>query len=431
MRNRSAPPRGPARATSLSDALGGACVTLPASARLPAVTTRSSLRIVAIVSGLAALTTSAACSSSAKPAANAASTTTTTSTAQTSAPYAKPGPYAVGFTTLHLADNRRVVVWYPADPHGTSGHAQETIDLAGMLNPTLQAMVPAKDRVKYRGNAYAGAPPATDAAPYPVVIFSHGFAGYPEQSLDITTHLASWGFVVAAPDHVERSLDGILGTAATGVPKTDDVAVLQATLDEVEQRSKTSGALHGLVDPDRVVASGHSAGAGAAYRFAAADPRVQAWISYSVGFGGQGGPQPAPPRKPGMVMLGTKDGIIDPSASEKVFGGMNPPKYLVKVGGAGHLVFSDICLIGRSSGGIVAIAKALKLPIPDELLKLGSDGCTSDHPPVEQAFPAIDQLTVAFFRNALGIDPQPVGLDTQAVSGLGADVTVESTTTKP
>jgi predicted dienelactone hydrolase len=260
------------------------------------------------------------------------------------------------------------------------------------------------------------------------VIFSHGFAGYPEQSLDITTHLASWGFVVAAPDHVERSLDGILGTAGRGVPKTDDVAVLQATLDLVEQGSRGDGVLQGLADPQRVVASGHSAGAGAAYRFASADPRVKAWISYSVGFGGRGGPPPAAPEKPGMVMLGTTDGIIEPAASERVYAGMNPPKHLVEIGDGGHLVFSDICLIGRSAGGITAIAKSLDLPIPPELLKLGSDGCESTHPPVEEAFPAIDQLTVAFFRNALGIDEQPVGLDTESVAGLGADVTVESAT---
>ena len=43
---------------------------------------------------------------------------------------------------------------------------------------------------------------------------------------------------------------------------------------------------------------------------------------------------------------------------------MNDPKYLVKVLNAGHLVFSDICLIGRSKGGLVGIAKAIKLPIP-------------------------------------------------------------------
>jgi len=393
----------------------------------PPMTVRLPLRFAAAAGVAALLATATACSSdsSDEPAAAATSTTTTPSSP---APYAEPGPYAVGFTAQQLADGRRVVVWYPAEPTETGGHQQETIDLAGMLSPELQKLIPAEQRVKYKGNAYADAPPATDAAPYPVVIFSHGFAGYPEQSLDITTHLASWGFVVAAPDHVERSLDGILGTAGRGVPKMDDVAVLQATLDLVEQGSRGDGVLKGLADPDRVVTSGHSAGAGAAYRFASEDPRVKAWISYSVGFGGRGGPPPAAPKKPGMVMLGTTDGIIDPAASEQVYAGMNTPKYLVKVADGGHLVFSDICLIGRSAGGITAIAKALNLPIPPELLKLGSDGCEDTHPPVEKAFPAIDQLTVAFYRDALGIDEQPVGLDTEAVQDLGADVTVESDT---
>ena len=163
-----------------------------------------------------------------------------------------------------------------------------------MLSPALQKLVPAKDRVKYKANAYADAPPATEAAAYPVVIFSHGFAGYPEQSLDITTHLASWGFVVAAPDHVERSLDGILGTAGQGVPKMER---RRGAAGDARPRGRAdsprrAGVLHGLVDaePGR---RGRATppGAGAAYAFASADPRVKAWISYSVGFGGRGGPR--------------------------------------------------------------------------------------------------------------------------------------------
>src|SRR5262249_49614269 len=118
------------------------------------------------------------------------------------------------------------------------------------------------------------------------------------------------------------------------------------------------------------------------------------------------------------------DGIIPAASSIKVYNGMNPPKYLVSVGGAGHLVFSDICLIGRSKGGVVGIAKAIKLPIPPELLKLGSDGCGSGYPKPETAFPAIDELSVGFFRRALHIDPQPVGLDTESVAGLGGNVRV-------
>ena len=382
--------------------------------------------VVLLVAGAALLAAGCGSSGSSK---TTSSTTTTPSAAPvttpaSSAPYAKPGPYTVGYTTLHLAGGRRVVVWYPAKPGKTAGHAQETIDIAGMLKPALQARIPASDRPLYKANAFARLAPATATGGFPLVIFSHGFAGYPEQSVTLTTHLASWGFVVAAPDHEERSLDGLLGIGAKGVPKMSDLAVLKATLDLVLNQSNAAGLLHGLVDPTRVVAAGHSAGASSAYAFASADPRVKAWISYAVEFGGMAGPAPSAPAKPGMVMLGTTDGLIPPARSLQVYDGMRSPKYLVKIARAGHLVFSDICLIGRSSGGIVGIARALKLPVPPSLLKLGSDGCTSDHPPVEQSFPAIDQLSVAFFRYALGVDKTPVGLDTQAVAGLGASVTV-------
>ncbi len=368
----------------------------------------------------------AACSSSSKSDSTAGPAPTATSTTVPSdpAPYAKQGPYAAGYTTLHLAGGRRVVVWYPADPAATTGHTQETIDLSSMLSPALQAKIPASSRVLYKAAAYADAPAATTPGKYPLVVFSHGFAGYPEQSVSLTTHLASWGFVVAAPDHVERSLDGLLGAAGTGVPTSTDLAVLQATLSLAVTASNGAGVLHGLVDPSRVVAAGHSAGAAAAYQFASADPRVKAWISYSVGFGGQGGPAPKAPAKPGMVMLGETDGIIPAASSRQVYAAMNTPKYLVQIPRAGHLVFSDICLIGRSSGGIVGIAKALKLGIDPQLLKLGSDGCTSDHPRPEVAFPAIDQLSVGFFRWALHVDARPIGLSTAAVAGLGGAVTV-------
>ena len=387
---------------------------------------RGAIAAGAAVLALALVTTACSSGSSTSTSTTAGGSLTTTTVAAPVAPFAKTGPYPVGFTMLHLAGGRRVVVWYPAQGT-TSGHARETIDIASMLSPALQARIPAKDRVLYHDDAFSDLTAAATTSGFPLVIFSHGFAGYPEQSVSLTTHLASWGFVVAAPDHVERSLDGLLGTGAAGVPKMSDLAVLQATIALMLSTSKSPGLLHGIVDPTKIVAAGHSAGAGAAYQLASADSRVKAWISYSVGFGGQAGPAPPAPNKPGMVMLGTADGIIAPAQSERVYAGMHSPKYLVKIGGAGHLVFSDICLIGRSAGGITGIARALKLPIPKELLKLGSDGCTKDHPPVEKAFPAIDQLSVAFFRWALQIDLAPHGLDTQAVAGLGANVTVTHT----
>ena len=101
-----------------------------------------------------------------------------------------------------------------------------------------------------------------------------------------------------------------------------------------------------------------------------------------------------------MVMLGTDDGIIPAESSRTVFEGMATPKYLVEVGGAGHLVFSDICLIGGDKGGVIAIADQVGIPV-DQFRQLGTDGCTEEHPPVEDAFPAINDLSVDFLRTYL------------------------------
>ena len=44
----------------------------------------------------------------------------------------------------------------------------------------------------------------------PLLVFSHGNSGYRQQSTFLTTHLASWGFVVAAPDHVGNTFGEML-----------------------------------------------------------------------------------------------------------------------------------------------------------------------------------------------------------------------------
>ena len=41
--------------------------------------------------------------------------------------------------------------------------------------------------------------PASADGPFPYVVYAHGFAAYPSVSSGLTSHLASWGFVVASP----------------------------------------------------------------------------------------------------------------------------------------------------------------------------------------------------------------------------------------
>jgi dienelactone hydrolase len=382
---------------------------------------------------LVAATVLAACSSSddeAAPSSTAAPTTTTTEVADARPAYEGRGPHPVGTLSFALADGRRVVAWYPAAPDAAD-QPKETFDIASLLSPELQAQIAPELRPQYELDAHPGADPAADG-PYPVVLFSHGYAGFPEQSADLTSQLASWGFVVVAPDHVERSLSGLLGTAAAGVDPLEDPAVLTASLDAAAADAERAGSpLQDLLDLENVAVVGHSAGARAAYLTATADERVDAFIAYSVGLTGgpdAGAVEPPPtPDVPGMVMIGEADGIIPADTSRAVYDAMAAPKHLVEIADAGHLVFSDLCLIGRDQGGLVGLVAEAGLDLPESLLGLASDGCEDDALLPSDAFGAINHFSVAFLRYSLGIDEEPVGLDSETASAFTtADVSFES-----
>lgn len=377
-------------------------------------------RLVSSLVGAVLLLASTGCSSDTTTKADRTSTTrpatsapsTTAAPSPDTAAYAGKGPHEVGSRAIALPDGRRVVIWYPAAASAAK-LPKDRFDIAGLLSPDLQAQIPADKRPIYEVDAHAGAAPATDG-PFPVVLFSHGYAGFPEQSVNLTSHLAQWGFVVVAPDHVERSLDGLLGVAAKGVTASEDPAVLTAALDAAIAEAKVAGSpLEGLLDLDHVAVAGHSAGASAAYATATSEPRVKAFVAYSLGNGrgrdGTGTP-PAVPKIPGLVMAGSADGIIPFATTKAVFDGMQAPKYLVEVAGAGHLVFSDLCLIGRDQGGLVGLVKQVGLQLPDNLLRLASDGCEKGDLDPAKAFAAIDHFTVAFLRSTFRIDPKPMGL---------------------
>ena len=94
---------------------------------------------------------------------------------------------------------------------------------------------------------------------------------------------------------------------------------------------------------------------------------------------------------------------------------------LVEIGSSGHVnAFSDICEIGE--GGVVALARATGIPIPESLLVLGDDGCPV--PPYKdspEVWPEVRHFVTAELRLRAGLDAEPVGLGDQVVAAL-ADV---------
>jgi fermentation-respiration switch protein FrsA (DUF1100 family) len=329
------------------------------------------------------------------------------------APYRDAGPYVAGVTTLDLGD-RQVEVWYPVDPGDHGDAPQDAYFIRDWLPDFIDALLPADVNPPLVTDAYRDVP-ASPKGPFPLVLFAHGFAAFRNQSTFLTAHLATWGFVVAAPDYLERGLGAQLGQP----PQTTygDVELGRATVDLLKaEGARAGGLLEGVVSAERIAITGHSAGGGSSIRFGG-EPDVVTYIPLSAGVRG-GGEEIALPDKPSLWLTGDADGVVPLDGVEATYARALPPKRIVVIENAGHLAPSDLCAIGASGGGIVAIAIEAGLPVPPQLQRLGTDGCQPEALDPEDGWPVVEHFVTAQLRWAFGIDPEPVGLSADAARGL-------------
>jgi predicted dienelactone hydrolase len=365
--------------------------------------------VIAISIALALVVT--ACGSSDSSSSSTSPPTTVDVAAATA--YVDKGPYSVGTTTLDL-NGRKIEVWYPADSV-PAGAQQVVFEIRDLLPENLKSLVPDDLNPKYPTDAYRDIP-ASSKGNFPLVLFAHGYAGYPTEYQFLLTHLASWGMVVAGPDFNER---GLLAALTGGGKTTDETAVMFATRDLLGAASaQPDGLLTGKVDTSETATMGHSAGVGSAVGAAAKDPSIKTFIAMSGGRApgaatdttGTTFADLAVPPQPGMVMVGGKDQVAQADRVRSFFDVLNPPKRLVVVDDGGHNTFNDLCLFGKDQGGLIAIATQVGIAPTEQITRLFNDGCTADYIPVEQAWPAIRHFATAQLRYYLGLDPEPVGL---------------------
>jgi dienelactone hydrolase len=329
------------------------------------------------------------------------------------APYREAGPYVAGVTTLDLGD-RKVEVWYPVEPGAQGDAPRDAYYIRDWLPDYIDALLPADVNPPLVTDAYRDVPASHDG-PFPLVLFAHGFAAFRDQSTFLTAHLATWGFVVAAPDYLERGLGNALGQAPQ--VRYGDVELGRATVDLVKaENARAGGLLEGVVSADRIAITGHSAGGGSAILFGS-EPDVVTFIPMSAGVRGAGG-DIALPDKPSLWLTGAADGVVPLDGVEATYDLASPPKSIVVLDNAGHLAPSDLCAIGASGGGIVAIAIEAGLPVPPQLQRLGTDGCQAGALPPADGWPVVKHFVTAQLRWAFGIDPKPVGLSQDAARGL-------------
>ena len=111
--------------------------------------------------------------------------------------YALHGPYWIGArdnVEVQSGDRPLIgTIWYPAlNPDGEEylmPYSSQAEDLVGPEWNTLY------------GQALPDAQPDTSGAPYPLIVFSHGWSVSRATNSYLMEHLASYGFVVMAVDH--------------------------------------------------------------------------------------------------------------------------------------------------------------------------------------------------------------------------------------
>ena len=250
---------------------------------------------------------------------------------------AQRGPHPVGVRTEVLTDpsdparSLATDLWYPALP--TTGEPDADHPFGPRHAATIDAV-------------------AIDAS-CPLVVFSHGNGGLRRQSTFLTTHLASWGIAVVAPDHTGNTFFDTLHFK-------DDDERIAAHKRAREQRPRDAlcaiaAALDGRFEPgptidgSRIGALGHSFGGWTASKLPALEARIQALCLLapaSEPFVGRAAYAPGElpfDRDVGtLIVAGTDDVLVDLETSVRpLMRRLGAPTALVGIDGADHYHFCD------------------------------------------------------------------------------------------
>jgi predicted dienelactone hydrolase len=336
------------------------------------------------------------------------------------------GPWRVGVTTLRAVDRAGtslvVEVWYPATPDADA-------------QPETTLGIPT--------DSYRDAPADPTGGPFPVVAFSHGRSGVRVQSVYLTEHLASWGYLVVAPDHPHDTL---------GASDPDHrPEVLRARPQQVSAAidALLASPLGAHGDSARIGVAGHSFGAFTALALAGGridvaalrascaaapdqlacgglddaltqpivdtfpDPRITSAVALApagrIAFGAAG---LAAIGVPVQLQAGAADTLASPADEVgPMFDALAAaPRSYAVLDRAAHFSFTDICVLYELTGGATG-----------PLAFLATEGCGEDTLPIARAHAASRTLATAFLDVHLAGSPDANGY----LAGV-PDATVES-----
>ena len=173
---------------------------------------------------------------------------------------------------------------------------------------------------------------ATNGAPFPLVIFSHGYGVHPFYDLRDLVTLASHGYIVACVLHA----DGRFGPPTSYSP----LAALRAeTLRQVVKSLVTDREFAGVMDTGRIGLFGISLGGAATLTLLGENDHVRAAFGESPALWLNSTNEINNVRQPYFGVVGCDDGLLE--VCRKVVPQLSGPRYLVELPGQGHVPTED------------------------------------------------------------------------------------------
>jgi predicted dienelactone hydrolase len=194
-----------------------------------------------------------------------------------------------------------------------------------------------------------GGPPDTVAGPYPLVVFAHGSGGLGTEYFPMLRSWAAAGYVVAAPEFpvAAGGPDGRQGDSSSIEDLPNQPADMSFAVTQLLAASASAASpLHGMVDPTRIGAAGHSLGAMATLALTentcCHDERLRA----AVVLAGREAPFGSGVffnriRTPLLLVHGDADGTVPYSEGRKIYNDAPPPRYLLTLAKGGHSTMYD------------------------------------------------------------------------------------------
>ncbi|MGJ6962121.1 lipase [Streptosporangium sp. G11] len=296
------------------------------------------------------------------------------------------GPHQIGTVSLHLVDRSRpdpwvpaissrelmVQLWYPARKAAAYPRAPW---LPPKIAEAVLAGVPAGTVRLPVTHGRAGAPVYRGRGPWPVVLFSHGFAADRASSTALVEDLASHGYVVATIDHTYDAgavefPDGQVKIHAASSPppnfdKPDDPVATKAVaarladtrfvvdrltalnrghVVDAERRPVPKG-LRGALDLSRVGMFGHSLGGATAAATMHADSRVKAGVNLD---GSMFGPVLREGLDRPFLQVGSSGhGRSDDPSWAALWARLRGWRLELRLDGTGHTSFTDLQVLLR------------------------------------------------------------------------------------